>query len=51
MCETYKTAYTIRKGDKIAQMILYKLPEIHLVEVAELSSTDRGEKGFGSSGL
>ena len=51
MCETYKTAYTIRKGDKIAQMILYKLPEFHVVEVAELSSTDRGENGFGSSDI
>lgn len=51
MCETYKTAYTIRRGDKIAQMILYKLPDFHIVEAAELSSADRGEKGFGSSGL
>ena len=51
MCETYKATYTIRKGDKIAQMILYKLPEFQIVEVAELSSADRGEKGFGSSGI
>ena len=51
MCETYKTAYTIRRGDKIAQMILYKLPEFHILEVAELSTADRGEKGFGSSGV
>lgn len=49
MAETYKTAYRIRKGDKIAQMILYKLPEFEIEEVEELSNSDRGEKGFGSS--
>ena len=49
MTETYKTAYKIKQGDKIAQMILYKLPEFEIEEVDELSDSERGVKGFGSS--
>ena len=49
MAETYKTAYKIKQGDKIAQMILYKLPEFEIEEVSELSESERGTKGFGSS--
>lgn len=49
MAETYKTAYKIKQGDKIAQMILYKLPEFEIEEVSELSDSERGAKGFGSS--
>lgn len=49
MCETYRTTYTINQGDKIAQMILHKLPDFEIEEVDELSSSERGTKGFGSS--
>lgn len=45
-----KVAYTFKKGDKVAQMIIQKTEEVEIVEVPELSSTERGEKGFGSSG-
>lgn len=38
------------KGDKIAQLIIIPYPEIELQEVQELSSTERGQGGFGSSG-
>jgi dUTP pyrophosphatase len=37
-------------GDRIAQIIILPYPEIELEEVDELSSTERGEGGFGSSG-
>jgi dUTP pyrophosphatase len=37
-------------GDKIGQLIIMPIPTIELVEVTELSSTDRGEGGFGSTG-
>lgn len=37
-------------GDRIAQVILLPLPRVNLVEVTELSDSDRGENGFGSSG-
>lgn len=37
-------------GDKIAQLIILPYPEIEFEEVDELSETDRGNKGFGSTG-
>ena len=37
-------------GDKIAQLIIMKLPWVDIEEVDELSETDRGEGGFGSTG-
>lgn len=40
----------IRRGDRIAQAMLVQLPQVDLVEVSELSTTERGEAGFGSTG-
>ena len=37
-------------GDRIAQMIILPYPRIEFVETAELSDSDRGEKGYGSTG-
>lgn len=42
--------YTVNHGDKIGQLVVQKIPEVDFIEVAELSETDRGVKGFGSSG-
>ena len=42
--------FTIKRGDRIAQMVICKLPEIELIEATELSETDRNTNGFGSSG-
>ena len=42
--------FIIQRGDRIAQMVICKLPEINLVGATELSETDRGSGGFGSSG-
>lgn len=41
----------IKKGQKIAQLCFYKIetPKVEFVE--ELSESDRGENGFGSTGL
>ena len=39
-----------KNGDKIAQLIIMKLPWVDIEEVDELSDTDRGEGGFGSTG-
>lgn len=43
-------AYTIQPGERIAQLVIMPvlLPEI--VEVEELSQTQRGQGGFGSTG-
>lgn len=37
-------------GDKVGQLIILPYPQIEFEEVDELSSTDRGEGGFGSTG-
>ncbi len=46
----YVEPVRIRKGDKIAQMLILPLIATELSCVDELESTDRGTKGFGSSG-
>lgn len=40
----------IKRGDKIAQMVIKEVPQVLLIPSKSLSSSDRGEKGFGSSG-
>lgn len=37
-------------GERICQMVIMKLPDVDMVEVDELSDSDRGEGGFGSTG-
>lgn len=37
-------------GDRIAQIMIIPYPSVNFVEVDELSQTDRGEGGFGSTG-
>lgn len=43
-------SFEIKKGDKIAQLIIQEAPSFEIEEVAELDCTNRGECGFGSSG-
>lgn len=43
--------FTVNPGDRIAQMIIYEIPAVELVEVQELSDTARGAGGFGSTGV
>ncbi len=40
----------IEAGDKIAQLVIHRQPKVEFTFVDELDATDRGEKGFGSSG-
>jgi dUTP pyrophosphatase len=42
--------FTIRRGERIAQMVIAAVVRADFVSVAELSSTDRGGGGFGSTG-
>lgn len=46
------TSYTppYKEGDRIAQFIIIPYPEINLIEVDELSETERGTGGHGSTG-
>lgn len=40
----------IERGERIAQLVIQRVPVVELVEVDELDETDRGTGGFGSSG-
>jgi dUTP pyrophosphatase len=42
--------FTVRRGDRIAQMVIHRYARVEWQEVAELSSTKRGEGGFGHTG-
>lgn len=42
--------YTIKSGDRIAQMIIAKYERVDFVEVTELDDTTRSEGGFGHTG-
>ena len=41
----------ISRGERIAQLVIQRVPVVELLEVDELDATDRGEGGFGSSGV
>lgn len=41
---------TINKGDRIAQILFQEIPRLRLLASDELSDTERGDGGFGSSG-
>ena len=45
-----KESYEVKKGQKIAQLIIKKVERPGIVE-SDLDETERGQKGFGSSGL
>ncbi len=42
--------FQIKKGDRIAQLIIQKIETVQFIKVDELENTARGEGGFGSSG-
>ncbi|MCP3979531.1 MAG: dUTP diphosphatase [bacterium] len=41
---------TIQRGERIAQLVVQRLPSVDWLEVDELSETDRGAGGFGHTG-
>ena len=45
-CEDYK----VHAGDKIAQLIIVPIADCELIETESLEETERGSKGFGSTG-
>lgn len=46
-----KNDFVIRRGDRIAQMVIAKYEHIEWEEVNRLSETKRGGDGFGSTGI
>ena len=45
-----KTAFLVKPGDKIAQLILERIYQADIIESNNLDNTSRGSRGFGSSG-
>jgi dUTP pyrophosphatase len=41
--------FVVEPGMRIAQLVVQQVPELELVEVDELPSSERGVRGFGSS--
>ena len=44
-------AFTVEPGMRIAQLVVVPIAAVQVVETREVTATDRGEGGFGSSGL
>jgi dUTP pyrophosphatase len=44
-------SFQITKGMRISQLAIRPVPEVTFIEVDKLSGTDRGEGGFGSTGV
>lgn len=42
--------YIFHTGEKVAQMLIQKVEHAEIEEVENLDETERGEKGFGSTG-
>lgn len=42
--------WCIRPGDRIAQLVIVASPRLALDVVSDLDATDRGDRGFGSTG-
>ncbi len=51
MLNTTSEAYEIKKGQKIAQLLIQPIVTAEVKEVKELSETERGAGAFGSTGL
>jgi dUTP pyrophosphatase len=43
-------SFKVTKGMRISQLAIRPVPDVEFIEVEELSDTDRGEDGFGSTG-
>jgi dUTP pyrophosphatase len=48
---TSKDDYEVKKGQKVAQLLIQPIHTAEIEEVQELSQTSRGEGGFGSTGV
>ena len=44
------SAFTIKAGDRIAQLLVQKVEQVEFVSVEQLEDSARGANGFGSTG-
>ncbi len=45
------TSFKVNRGDRIAQLVICPRPRVVVEEVEQLTDTERGEGGFGSTGV
>ena len=45
-----RQAFHIKRGDRIAQLVIQRVEDVSIIEVHELDETSRGAGGFGSTG-
>ncbi len=43
--------FTVKRGERVAQMIIQKIEHVEIAEVAELDETARNAGGFGHTGV
>jgi len=46
-----QSPYTIRRGDRLAQLVIQKIYQADIQLVEDLDTTDRADGGFGHSGI
>lgn len=46
-----KEPFTIKRGDRVAQMVIAPVPRVAMIETKSLDMTERGSGGFGSTGV
>jgi len=51
LCNMSDQPVTIEHGDRIAQMVILNYVQVNIAEVKELNNTERGEGGFGHTGV
>ena len=51
LTNTTDKPFTVKNGDRIAQALLTVVPKVAFIEATELSETERGVGGFGSTGI
>ena len=50
LCNLSQDPFVIQGGDRIAQLIFAKVEQAEWIETEELTETERGKGGFGSTG-
>ena len=43
--------FTLRRGERMAQLVLQRVERVEWQETGDLAVSERGEGGFGSSGV
>ena len=50
LSNTASAPFQVEVGDRVAQLVIVRVPEMRAVQVEGLDDTERGSGGFGSSG-